>query len=593
MSKEQKIMSALFSQFFGSRQKAVFSALLLLVLLMGVLFRTSHFSEWLHFETDQVDDYFAVAPAVEEGLGQLPLVGPKAAGTDLRLGSIFYIFEFISAQIFGNTPAGHAGATLFFALLSLPLFYVTARLFFSRMNSLFLLAIFASSPFLILYARFSWNPNMLPFFFLLLVFTLIKGIGAGTPKQQLGWFVGVTIALAVTMQLHVSALLVAPALVGTFLLWKRPRFFARTWGGIFLVMGILFLPMILHEMITYGQMMNALTSKIDISSEKNDAGASIKLIQNFRYHAGNYFLILTGHDAINAGRPDGASLGIACHSCKAEAWYRLMGYAFLVLSLLLLGIFLVKEKNEEKKGFLTVLLLWFVFSFLFFFSIMMSGKYLYPRFFLLVGPLPIFFFGLLLQIIAPEKSRVRFVAAFALTALVMGMHFQTIRVLFTEAKQTGLSSDIVVGKEDIFPETGRITFRQQEQIADFIAVRAEGKNESVYLKSESEYEPSLWLLLEKRSIRFFGPTLSTDPLFEQGQYFFVFRSASSLTKEMKWYLEKFSVIEDIPFGSLTVRILSPKPEWVTAKKQEQPQIFQKKSEALDIPRWDMIGSYFN
>ncbi|MDP2838326.1 MAG: hypothetical protein Q8O53_03570 [Candidatus Moranbacteria bacterium] len=586
-------MRTLFLQFFGSPQKTAFSVVLLTIVLMGALFRTYHFSEWLHFETDQVDDYFAVAPAVEEGLGKLPVVGPKAAGTDLRLGSLFYIFEFISAQIFGNTPAGHAGATLFFSLLSLPLFYVSARLFFTRIFSLFVLAIFASSPFLILYARFSWNPNSLPFFLLLLIFTLIKGTGTVAPKQQLWWFGGVAVTLAVTMQLHVSALLVAPVVVGTFLLWKRPHLFARTWGGIFLVMGVLFLPTILHEVVTGGQMVTALTDKIDVPSEKNNTKLPVKIVQNFRYHAGNYFLILTGHDAINAGRPDGSSLGLTCRSCKAEAPYRLAGYVFFVLSLFLLGVFLTKEKNEVKKRFLVLLLLWFVFSFLFFFSIMMSGKYLYPRFFLLVGPLPIFFFGLLLQCIDPEKNRMRFVFACVLTAMVMGMSLQIVRTLFVEAEQVAVSETSVVGKEDIFPETGRITLKQQEQVVDFIAARTEGKNEPVYLKSESEYEPSLWLLLEKRNIHFFGPTLSTDPLFEQGQYFFVFRSASSLTKEMKWYAEKFSVVEEIPFGALTVRILTPKPEWVTGKKQDRQEVFQKKVEALAIPRWEMIVKYFN
>lgn len=576
----------------ASPKKTAFYTMLFLVLLAGIFFRTYHFSDWLHFETDQVDDYFAVSPAIEEGLGKLPLVGPKAAGTDLRLGPVFYTFEFISAKIFGNTPAGHAGATLFFSLLSLPLFYVTARLFFSRLNSLFLMGIFATSVFLILYARFSWNPNILPFFLLLIIFTLAKGVSQTIPRRQMLWFSSAVAAMAIAMQLHISALLVVPAFSIGFLLWKRPRFSARVWLMALAVFGILFIPTLLYEIASHGQTAGALTSKIGVPAEADDAQIATKMIQNVRYHSGNYFLILTGHDSVNANRPNGSSLGISCLSCVAEAPYRIAGYAFFVLSILLLCLFIFKEKNEEKKGFLVLILLWFIFSFLFLFSIMISGKYLYPRFFLLVAPIPIFFFGFFLHSISPEKNILRFCIAFTLTTLVIFMNLKMTLEIFSQTRQVTRSETIRVGKEDIFPDTSRITLEQQEKVADFIAEKAQEKNLPVYLKSESEYEPSLWMLLQKNGVAFSGPTLSTDAVYEQGLYFFVFRSASPLTKEMKLYMEKFSVSEEMPFGTLTLRILDPKPEYITQKMQNGKQPYQKMEEALSIPRWEMVSEYF-
>lgn len=571
---------------FSSVKKIVFFAVLISVFAVGISLRAYNFSDWLHFETDQVDDYYAVAPAVEDGLAKLPLVGPKAAGTDLRLGPAFYYFQYVSAKVFGNTPAGHAGAALFFSLLSIPLFYFTARQFFTALNSLLLVAVFSTSAFLVLYARFSWNPNVLPFFLLLIISSIMKSVSASEPKKRALWLSMVAASSAIGMQLHVSAMFVIPAFVGCFYLLRRPKYTWKAWILAVGVFGMLYFPTLVYEVVTHGQTVAALSNQIEVPDDDEDASVATKAVQNLRYHSGEYFLILSGQDYINAGRPRGTSLGLSCLSCKEEAPYRLAGYGFFILSLLLLVFLFVREKG--RRNFLLLLALWFVFSFLFLSSIMHSGKYLYPRFFLLVAPIPIFFFGFLLKIIAPEKNFWRFCFAVALTAIIIGMNIKLILPVFSQARQALLDSAIV-GKEDVFPETGRITLEQQERIADFIRERAEERNLPVYMKSESEYEPSLWLLLEERGIPFTGPAASNDPLYRNGLYVMVYRSASSLTKEMKLFSEKFTLDEEIQFGTLTVRMLSPKEDWISGDRQDERRDSLKKKDALGIPRWEMVG----
>lgn len=573
---------------FSSAKKIVFFAVLMSVFAVGISLRAYNFSDWLHFETDQVDDYYAVAPAVEDGLMKLPLVGPKAAGTDLRLGPAFYYFQYVSAQVFGNTPAGHAGAVLFFSLLSIPLFYVTARQFFTAFNSLLLVAIFSTSAFLVLYARFSWNPNILPFFLLLIIFSIMKSVSASEPKKQTLWLCMVALSSAIGMQLHVSAMFVIPAFVGCFYLLRRPKYTWKSWILAVGVFGMLYFPTIVYEVVTHGQTVAALSNQIEVPDDDEDASVATKMVQNLRYHSGEYFLILSGQDYINAGRPRGTSLGLSCLSCKEEAPYRLAGYGFFILSLVLLVFLFVRETEKGRRNFLLLLALWFVSSFLFLFSIMHSGKYLYPRFFLLVAPIPIFFFGFFLKIIAPEKNFWRLGFAVALTAVIVGMNIKLILPVFSQTRQA-LFDSAVVGKEDVFPEAGRITLEQQERIADFIRMRAEERNPPVYMKSESEYEPSLWLLLEERGIPFTGPATSSDPLYRNGLYIMVYRSASSLTKEMKLFSEKFTLDEEIPFGTLTVRMLLLKEDRINGERQGERQDFIKKKDALDIPRWEMVG----
>jgi hypothetical protein len=131
------------------------------IIALGIFFRTYHFSDWLLFEIDQTYDTRIISPAIENGIENLPLLGPTAGGgRALRLGPAFYYIEYIGASIFGDTPVGHALPVLILSILSIPLFYLFIRRYFNTRVSLALLAIFSISAYLVLYGRFSWSPNV-------------------------------------------------------------------------------------------------------------------------------------------------------------------------------------------------------------------------------------------------------------------------------------------------------------------------------------------------------------------------------------------------------------------------------------------------
>ena len=71
----------------------------LAIFALGIFLRAYNFAPWLHFELDQARDAILVGEAVEDGAGELPLLGPRAAGSFLRLGPAFYYIEYISAKI--------------------------------------------------------------------------------------------------------------------------------------------------------------------------------------------------------------------------------------------------------------------------------------------------------------------------------------------------------------------------------------------------------------------------------------------------------------------------------------------------------------
>ncbi len=106
---------------------------LILIVAAATAIRLYHFSDWLYFAMDQARDAMLVHDAFDKGISQLPLLGPRAAGTFLRLGPAFYYFQYISAKLFNSTdPAVLAYPDLFFSILSIPLFFFFLRLHFKK-----------------------------------------------------------------------------------------------------------------------------------------------------------------------------------------------------------------------------------------------------------------------------------------------------------------------------------------------------------------------------------------------------------------------------------------------------------------------------
>jgi hypothetical protein len=60
-----------------SRERKWEIVLLCIIIGIGIFLRTSHFSDWLLFEIDQTYDTRIVSRAVEGGIENLPLLGPR------------------------------------------------------------------------------------------------------------------------------------------------------------------------------------------------------------------------------------------------------------------------------------------------------------------------------------------------------------------------------------------------------------------------------------------------------------------------------------------------------------------------------------
>ena len=540
----------------NKRWEIVFLSIFLVV---GIFFRVYNFAPWLHFEIDQSYDTLVVSPAVEEGIGNLPLLGPTAGGgRALRLGPAFYYLEYASAKIFGNTPAGHAALVLVFSLLSLPLFYAFAGRYFSQPVRIGLLAIYAFSFYLILYARFSWSPNVLLFFSLGLFYALLRSVSA-EEKNKDRWFLLAITLTALISQIHFNAFFVVPAVVVAFLLIKRPRFRWHIWlSAVFLCL-VIYAPVIVSEVKTHGENTQYFLAKV----AKGERGGSVdynlvKFVQTVHYFSADSFLIVTGLDHINDGNINGYGLEAGEHY-----FWRILALAILLLQASLFILRLLRETETRKRDFLILCGLWMTMTFLYFFTLSRGGFRLYPRFFLLVAPLAVVLFGLLLEHLSPGTEKKRWPVFIVILAILSLSNVTQVIRYFQGLGQTSKTT-FTVQTEDVLPDSARITLEQQNSIVAYIEGKYRENGYPVYMKSIHEYEPSLAYLLERRGVNYYG-NFGDGAVYVQGNYFVVKQSKARNDPK----IEGYTLVGARYFGTLTVYSMAPVAEAVTQMRQDE------------------------
>ena len=353
--------------------------ILAIIILVGIFLRTYNLESWLFFQSDQARDLNLVNRAVENGPGWLPLLGPKAGGTYLRLGPVFYYFEYLSALIFGtSSPAIVVFPDLLFSILSIPLLLLFLREFFSKKYSLLLTAGYALCFFEIQYVRFAWNPNSLPFFNLLFFYAVYKIFQTDNKRAKTRWAILIGVVYAITSQLHFVSLLSLPiALLIIFII--RRIFFKNkkeNWwkylGIIILSCIIFYIPVILSDLASNGN--NALNFLKSFETKGAVSTSFFWLAVKDVYVFSKYFIVIL--------------LGIVDASKQVT-------YAFILVLLLFFsaGVYLLKtEKEKEHKFFLAVVFIWFLSYFI---TYLPLGAKLQPRHFLVILPVTFMCVGFL------------------------------------------------------------------------------------------------------------------------------------------------------------------------------------------------------
>jgi len=537
---------------------------LLAILCVGVFFRTYHFHDWLQFKGDAFRDATLVSNIIDAGAESLPLLGPRAGGTMLRLGPIFYYFQSLSATVFQSLDAPVlAYHDLFFSILSIPLFFFFSRRYFSVGWSLGMAGMLSVSFLAIEYGRFAWNPNSTLFFTLLFSYALLRLYDTESEERKPWvWALVAGGALAIASQLHFSAFLGLPIVLILFVLWNSQRSRQVLTGSVLLAFFgsalLIYLPVFISEFFKHGENTRLFFSAI--SSKASSHG----LFQNV-YQTAHMF---------------------AKYTVRIMLGYVEPGKMLILLSGIFFGlgalanVFLLRsEVKNAKRHFLQYTLLLVVVYF--FLYIPLAFKIDRPRFYLPFMMIPYLYLGYVAVFVkstAPALRALYFLTVAGLALVLLG-NVRATTEWFSDlrhSEQTKTST----GEQNSKGRSFFLTWGHYERVAQSIDETCE-KQDTIYFsmaKSVAEYDHSIEyaLLMRKRD----WPVIETQsiPGGPQVCYYYIALPKDMLPQDIA------SIKQDAPIdvGNLLVIRLHPegtqteliKKNKVTVEREKEISLFE-------------------
>jgi hypothetical protein len=458
--------------------------------------------------------------------------------------------------------------------MAIPAFYFFIRRYFDKWTALGLLAVFSTSLYLVMYSRFAWNPNPVPFFILATFYCLLRAVDKEEKKSGL-WLILSALFLAITTQLHFLAFLAIPAAVALFLVIKRPRIKFKYWAAAILVILFFYAPVIINDIKTGGanevEFMKAISGK----SGKDKKTFLAKGIENLTAESSGYFLILSGQGETELAKlkqTGPVTFNVTCDlGCRHNLPLGITAIVLFVSGFALMFYTLYKERESKRRDFLILNSLWFIMSFGLFTPIAYDIS---PRFFLIVAGLPFVFLGISYEFAKNlmEKKfgigKVIMIAFSAFVALLVFSNAQKTSARFQELAKAPIE-EFKPEPDRILKEKHRVTLLQEETIVDYIFAKHKENNYPVYLNSDPQYRRSFLYLIDSYSIPRddLRNSINDGKVYEHGNYFLIYPTVSNTDTELKNYMEKFSVSDKKKFGTLTLYVLKPKPEAITDVEQ--------------------------
>lgn len=507
--------------------------ILLAIIFVGIFLRFYNFHDWLRFNADQGRDAEVVSEFLN-GKTPLPLLGPKAGGTEFRLGPAFYYFQIASAKIFGDYPDKMAYPDLFSAVLCIPLLFLFLRKYFEKNSSLLMTAIFAVSSYAIYFSRFAWNPNSTPFWTMLTLYAIHEVISQKNNRKLL-WSAVAGIAIGIGVQMHTTLLLFLPItaiIVFGYFAFKNIKFL-KYFFIVLVVSLFLNIPQIIYEYQHHGENILAFFEGAKNKQEKISFVEKI-IRSSICWVQGNVDII------------SGYEISDTCEFKPGKNKDDLVVFIFGMLFVFggtILGLrYLKKESNPDKKYFLAIVFVYVATAYVMFILIAFE---LSMRFYLILMFLPFLLLGFWWKFIK-EKIKYRpIVLMIFICLLLIFSNFYFLYKYFNELKSyagKGGPIDIMI-------------LSDMEEFAKFIVSNSEGISR-VYIDGNKEFTFKAYnsiAYLVKRSGVNLVMTEKGETLPER--YFYVSR------EEKKKELLNDNTIEIIQYktrGKFTILLLQEK-----------------------------------
>jgi 4-amino-4-deoxy-L-arabinose transferase-like glycosyltransferase len=182
-------------------------AILAVVLLVAAVMRLYRIDGYMIFLGDQGRDAIVVRRLL---VNYDPiLVGPGTSVGNMYLGPLYYYLMAPVLYLAGYSPVGPAVMVALLSVATVFMIWFVGRKWFGVWAGLVASGLYAISPAIIDLANFSWNPNIMPFFSLLAIYSIWKF----WRENRFGWMVVAAICLAFVLQSHYLGLLLVPTVI--------------------------------------------------------------------------------------------------------------------------------------------------------------------------------------------------------------------------------------------------------------------------------------------------------------------------------------------------------------------------------------------
>ncbi len=456
--------------------------MLCIIILAAFFVRSANFHDWLYFKADQTRDATHSRSALNNGPGELPLLGPKAGGTRLHLGPVYYYFQYFSALVFQSAqPHIFALPDLIFSILTIPLFYYFLRQFFSKEISLLTITTFSFSYILTQYSRFGWNPNSVPFWGLLFVLSVYKAATIQNKKTAGCWLLSAAAAYSVVSQLHFVALAGFPIVAVIFWLFWRPRKIPwKFWVGAVLIVLVMYTPVIISDIKNKGNNLEQFHYAIKHKPQERSAPDAVRKMTELY----GEFYVLTVTSLNDKELPIISSIGTFS-----------VLVSFIVLTLLVFGK-LPQFKSVKHNPFLIIVLIWFLSFTIIYFQLAFSldrNRYWFPTIFI-----PYIFLSMLYAALWKIKyKKIGITLVLTITFLLLILNLSAIANWYCKLhSQQNVDRFFRVISSTSLKQREFVTLKDQEEIAAYMKNISERENKQACFNAPGVYSPAIKYVFE-------------------------------------------------------------------------------------------------
>lgn len=174
------------------------------VIFLGAFLRLYKIAEYLTFLGDEGRDVIIVRRLLVDF--DFFLIGPGTSIGGMYLGPYYYYFMAPFLFLWDLSPVGPAVGVALLGLATIYLIYKVTSEWFSKTAGLLAAFLYAISPVVITFSRASWNPNVMPFFALLTVYSIWK-VWRG---ESIKWMYVSVVSLVFTLNSHYMGLVLVP-----------------------------------------------------------------------------------------------------------------------------------------------------------------------------------------------------------------------------------------------------------------------------------------------------------------------------------------------------------------------------------------------